>query len=80
MAVRNTVHSVRIVPDSSIVSVQAIDTRLHIYYINRQSDILDFHTIGERDKAVVIIETHMSEGHSLPSVPRITDYPYPEPK
>jgi hypothetical protein len=77
MAVKNTVHSVRIVPDASIVSVQAMDTRLHIHYINRQSDILEFHTIGERDRAVAIVETHLSEGQS--DVPSITNYPYPEP-
>ena len=78
LATNNTVHSVRLVPDSSIVSVQAMDTRLHIHYINRQSDILEFHTIGERDKAVFVVERHLSEGQAMRDVPLITDYPYPE--
>ena len=78
MAVDNAVHSVRVVPNLSIVSVQAMDTRLYIHYINRQSDILEFHTVAERDKAAFVVERHLSERQAMRDVPLITDYPYPE--
>lgn len=72
-----TLVRVRLVPNASIIFVEASDTRLHIQYTSRHSDTLVFPTVDDRDRALAIVQRHFCI-RDTKDVPLITDYPYPE--
>ena len=82
MAIKYNVHSVRIIPDSSIIFVEATDMRVHIQYINRHSDTLIFPTVAERDSTMAVVEQHFCKEYATvkKDVLPVTNYPYPQPR
>ena len=81
LRVTHVVHTglerVRIVPNASILYVEAFKNRILIQYQYRHSETLIFPSVQEVNDQMKILEQHFSEAEAT-TTPRITDYPYPE--